>query len=1267
MSTARFLLAVGVLASSLWCPSAIGDDAYCGNPTSCPPAPDTPRPQCRKCPTCEASPCYAGSGTYLARASDLAFPIVGRSVSIGRSYSSDRLVDGILGVGNSSILQARIYYATYLFAAPSTYRSIADVVMPDGERYRFTETSPGQFAPPATRSDLLTRNGDGSFDLTLEQSRTASHYLADGSLSYVADGSGNLTNFSYGPSGRLSRISDGSGSGRYVDVYWGADGRIASLQDSAGRTVGYTYNANGSLATVTDPAGRTTTYTYVTGRFGEPLLSRVSDHWGRAITDVTYLPTDRVNTFTESGETWRMAYVYQDDPMVTAKSDSQNNTWRMRFGSDIQITDRTAPDNSTASTVYTPEGWVGQQTDQSGVRTNYTYDTAGKVTSVTRDSIGGTAVRYDYTYDATFPEKVASVTPKVPSTNAVDPTWQAWRYDYYPTGSTSPGSLHHVYRVQSDGSTLDTVSTYVYDAQGRVTRQTSAGGGQTDYTYDAQGNLHTVTAPANNDGGTRPVTTYGYDALGRVTTVTDPLGHDTTYTYDPLGRVLTVTLPKPSGGSNLSFTTTYSYDHFDAGTGLVFTEVADPNGKLTRLGYDQFGRLVKSIDAANNATTYGYTRDILSSITDANGNVTSYQYDSQRRLTRTTFPDGAYESYTYKPDGLLWTKTDRRGVTTTYSYDGQKRLASKSYSSGGSITYTYQGQLLTQVQDTSTSPSETHAFTYDESYRLETATQGARGSLTYAYQADDRVETLAIGSGPTATYGYYADGSLRTIDWSPVVGSFRWDYTLTGQYQAVTFPNGQTRSYSYDDQGRLLSLANALGGTTLASFAYGYDHDYALGTDTMLGQRTSLTSTLPAQGLMNALTTFRYDPLYQLTRVDYPAPAPFNGEVHQWTYDAIGNRLTDTVNQSTLTYSYFKNGSNPLNGQRLQNDGVDTYVYDAAGNLTSRQGNGSYGLGVNAENRLTSITGSEVASYGYDYQGRRAWKAAGGVTPSYLYDGLNVVSETTGGATSYFLNGPGIDEPLAVFRDGAVTYLDIDGLGSVAATNAANGSVTHSVSFDAWGNTFGETGTRSQPFTYTGREVGEAGFHFYRARFYQPGIGRFIQEDPNRAGDRLPTWALPTTPSLRAEAYAYVGGNPVSFTDPLGLAKNCKGFSAPQFVGFGSLLHHPPFNSSGSGTFNLYWFSVSCGGGGDGGGGGGSQPCPCKPPSDLEVVAPSLLAAAAKPQIQFIEPVGPCTLLVGVSVKSSTFAWPLAALPGGLGAIGFAGAGFGLSVCYSCN
>src|SRR5262249_31137680 len=149
-----------------------------------------------------------------------------------------------------------------------------------------------------------------------------------------------------------------------------------------------------------------------------------------------------------------------------------------------------------------------------------------------------------------------------------------------------------------------------------------------------------------------------------------------------------------------------------------------------------------------------------------------------------------------------------------------------------------------------------------------------------------------------------------------------------------------------------------------------------------LGQRTSSGST-----------KYYYDSLYQLTRVDYPAGPPFNGESHRWTYDAIGNRLTNTVNDVAKTYAYFKNGSNPLNGQRLQSDGTNSFTFDDAGSLVTKSGTGGTFTFSNAygDHRLRSISGAVSASYAYDYTGRRASKTVGSTTTSYTYDGQNLV------------------------------------------------------------------------------------------------------------------------------------------------------------------------------------------------------------------------------------------------------------------------------------
>jgi RHS repeat-associated protein len=1055
---------------------------------------------------CAGSPVMVGSGVYTTSATDLTLPTAGFPLSIGRLYLSSSTAKGLHGPGWRSSLEAKLAYRT-----TQTGKAVV-VTLPTGQQLAFTySNAAGPFTPPNGRKDTLVRNPDGSFDLTLEKSRSVYRFDDQGRLALMTDEFGNSIAVSYNASNQVQRLSDQSGSGRYIDVSWRGDGKIDFVHDSAGRTVQCAYDGQGNLSTVTDPAGRLTRYSYNTGTYG-PVLTEIADNWNRPVTVITYDLADRVTSYSEHGETYTYSYV---DPTHTTKTDSVGNTTSFTYGQ-AGLVDSRIDSGSATGTVYNSDGSIQAATDEVGVSTSYTYDAAGHVLSVSRDGV----VTHDYAYDPSFPDKVVSVTPKNPSTGAPDPNWQGWRYSYWPAGNPAPGALQTVQRVKDDGTTLETLSSFEYDAHGRITRQTSASGAATDYAYDGQGNLSTVTAPLNSASGGRPVTTYGsYDGVGRPLSVTDPNGKTTSSTYDPLGRVLTVTLPPVSGKT---FTTTYDYDNWDVATGLVFTHVTDPNGKLTKLGYDEMGRLRKSIDAALGETLYAYTADLLTSITDPNGNVTSYQYDTMKRLWKTVFPDGATETYTYWADGLLKTKTDRKDQTITYTYDPLKRLTRKTYPDGKTITYNYTGQKLTSVADTSVTPTETHTFMYDHNYRVSSTTQGPRGTLTYTYTPEDRVATMAGSGGPTQTYSYYPDGSLDTISWSVVSGSFKYTYTPTGQYQEISFPNGQKRDYSYDDQGRLLSLTNTLGPTTLASFSYGYDRDWTTGTDTMLGQRTSMTATVRAQGLMNAESRYFYDPLYQLVKAQYPG-AVFGGEVDEWTYDALGNRISSKVNGTGPSYTFQTNGTNPLNGQRLLSDGVNSYTYDPNGSQTTRTGpGGNYTFGYDFDNRLNSISGSETAMYTYDYQGRRTSKTEGGVTTTYFYDGLNPIAETISGVPRYVLNGPSIDEPLAVSSSGTISYLNADGLGSVVATNTTAGTVTHSLSFDAWGVPRNESGSRAHGFTFTGREVGVAGMHFYRARLMDPARGRFAAEDP-------------FTYELSVDLYKYANANPASRVDPLGL------------------------------------------------------------------------------------------------------------------------------------
>jgi RHS repeat-associated protein len=119
------------------------------------------------------------------------------------------------------------------------------------------------------------------------------------------------------------------------------------------------------------------------------------------------------------------------------------------------------------------------------------------------------------------------------------------------------------------------------------------------------------------------------------------------------------------------------------------------------------------------------------------------------------------------------------------------------------------------------------------------------------------------------------------------------------------------------------------------------------------------------------------------------------------------------------------------------------------------------------------------------------------------------------------VQGASIDNPLIRIGTSTSQYLHQDGINSVVGVTSATNTTDASQRFDAWGNKIASTGTQPR-FGYTGREPDDTGLVFYRARYYDPGNGRFTQSDPIGLDGGINT-------------YAYVGGNPVNHADPFGL------------------------------------------------------------------------------------------------------------------------------------
>jgi RHS repeat-associated protein len=116
-----------------------------------------------------------------------------------------------------------------------------------------------------------------------------------------------------------------------------------------------------------------------------------------------------------------------------------------------------------------------------------------------------------------------------------------------------------------------------------------------------------------------------------------------------------------------------------------------------------------------------------------------------------------------------------------------------------------------------------------------------------------------------------------------------------------------------------------------------------------------------------------------------------------------------------------------------------------------------------------------------------------------------------------------IDEPISILQGGTTSYYETDALGSTTSLSGATGTLANSYTYDSFGNLTNSTGSLSNPFRYTARELDtETGMYYYRARYYDPGAGRFLSEDPISFATDI-------------DFYLYVHNDPISYIDPSGL------------------------------------------------------------------------------------------------------------------------------------
>jgi RHS repeat-associated protein len=653
----------------------------------------------------------------------------------------------------------------------------------------------------------------------------------------------------------------------------------------------------------------------------------------------------------------------------------------------------------------------------------------------------------------------------------------------------SHGNLTSVTTPPPNSNTAGSVTSFTYNSLGELTQITDPLNNVTTLTYTSAGLIATITDAQNN------VTTYGYDAHGNRTSITDALNHQTTFAYDAGDRLTTITYPDTT-------TTTFAYDSRGRRTSAT-----DQNGKTTSYAYDNADRLTSVTDAATNVTAYGYdTENNLISITDANSHETTFSYDAFGRVTQTNFPSSQIETYAYDANNNLTSKTDRKGQTIGYIYDSLNRLIQKNYPDSSNVEYVY--DLVGKIKSV-TDPTGTYALAYDNMGRLIGTTTSysfltARNFTTaYAYdKASNRTGFTDPENGST-NYAYDTLNRLTTL--TPpsafTTGSFGFSYDALNRRTQMTRPNSVTTNYSYDNLSHMLSVLHQLSGSTIDGASYTVDNT---------GNRTAKTDQQA-----HVTSSYTYDAIYQLL-----SATQGGSTTESYTYDSGGNRTT-----SLGVSSYSNNVSN-----ELTSTSSNSYTYDANGNrLTGTTGSNTTTYTWDYENRLTSVTlpgtGGTV-TFKYDPFGRRIYKSSSSGTSIYTYDGDNLIEETNaaGAAIARYSQGLNIDEPLAMLRSSTTSFYNADGLGSVTSLSNSAGALVQTYGYDSFGKQTGSSGSLTNPFQYTARESDtETGLYYYRARYYDANVGRFLNEDPGgSAGNDV-------------NFYRYANNNAANWVDPFGL------------------------------------------------------------------------------------------------------------------------------------
>ena len=995
---------------------------------------------------------------------------------------------------------------------------VASIQMEDGAALDFSYNTDGQFTQIVEHVD--------SDDFV------SSYQYADGFLTNKVNGMG--TEFQYGYEADTNGMLTGKGTFLKVDEFYEHELDYADDETThvtyalRGQNQVYHYDYDGSLlrntygpaTTISNALRRGISYTYSAD--GSDKIKEVLFDEDEPARWMEWMDYDAAHNVTN------LSVAYGTTNPVHQLS--------LEYDSDLNLpTAVVEPDGSRTETTYTnglPLTVKAFLSDTQSHDTHYSYTTNGWLRAVTNANGHATA----YSYDASG--NLSTITPEVGP--VVTNTYDA-------LGFLKTTEFH----VVESQFLFRRITEFDRDAKGRVTQTIFADG---------------LTSSA------------AYNALGYLTNSIDRAGRATDYTYAPTKQLTSVTQYLEQGGSNVPVCISYDLDEQ-----MNQLKITEPRGRYVetyQLDIQDRVTSVTNIESQVMSIDYGIG-SFVQQTTRFDGTTITNTFDTAGRLAVTTYrtaggSPAAIIGHTYYPDSEQKSISDATS-TNSYGYNPLNRLTSATNIIASLTSVAdYQYDPVGNVTNTSVSVGGAEAvsssYTYDAAERLYSISRPVPGSTTnsvFVYTYNPRNGAVAsvqnTNIGITCFYGYDIMERIDSIRYTKsgggLIRSVDYDYDATGMITNKTIIGGVddlTLGYGYDSINRLTSETRHAAGSASATTEYDYDlagnrrtktaNDnsvtYTLGSGNRLASwSASFTNNLMADVRGTSSETIGTDDRWgELWVSNLTAQAGVKPQADGTSF--LANNVTMQMGTNEFVAAVRDEAGNMGYATNTVVYSVvtnATFLYNAAGCITNiaHTGSASYSdnlaLDWDERYRLTGADdGTSEIGYGYDVQGRKVSRTVGGTTEYYMYDGNQIVADVnaSGNILRSYVWGVGIDNLLS-FTDHTTTniYYPIkDHQNTILALANESGDIVETYDYDAYGRTkvFSATGTQltasayGNRYTFQGREVDWAtGLIYFRARWYNPVVGRWLSKDPIGIAGGL-------------NLYAFCGNNPVMFVDPDG-------------------------------------------------------------------------------------------------------------------------------------